>query len=195
MKKKIRFIIIGFLIAIVPLFILVKREYAISLQKQAIELYQFSNSPQDYDKAIDKLNLAIKLAPRAYLFYATKADIFERQKKYNEAINEFKKIIEFKGDYAEGYMFIGMLYEKLKMKDSAFFYYNEAYKIYDNRTSKYIKDKDKLFLAEVNKAYTLYLLNDSVKAKEEFNLLKTKYPADTLILNEMEKFDRNTIFP
>lgn len=95
----------------IPLGFIVKRSIAIDIQKEAMDLINFGYTQKDKEKALEKINLAIRLAPRNYLFYATKAQILESQGKYREAINEFQKIHEFKDNFAEGYVAIGMKYK------------------------------------------------------------------------------------
>lgn len=194
MKVKIRFIIIGFIILIIPIGWIFIRAIAIEIQKEAIALYQFGGSPNDLDKAIEKINLAIKLAPKNYLFYATKADILESQKKFRDAINEFQKINDFKDNYAEGYVAIGMNYERLGYADSSKIFYAFALNSYKLRIEKCAKDKERLFSERVNKAFVFALLEDSVSSSLEFNQLKKDYPEYLEMIKQIEIFDKEEDF-
>ncbi len=189
MKAKIRFIIIGFIILIIPIGLIFKRTIAIEIQREAIQLYRFGDSQNDLDKAIERINLAIKLAPKNYLFYATKAQILESQKKYRDAINEFQKINEFKDNYAEGNVAIGMNYERLGFADSSKIFYNSALNSYNLRIEKYAKDKEMLYSERLNKAFVLAMLEDSVNSRLEFNQLKKDYPEYLEMIEQIERSD------
>jgi tetratricopeptide (TPR) repeat protein len=190
MKRKIRFIVLVFIILIIPIGLIVKRAVAIDIQRDAIKLYQIGDS----QKAIEKINLAIKLAPRNYLFYATKAQILESQHNYRDAINEIQKIYSFKDDYAEGYVTIGLNYERLEFPDSANLFYIDALNTYNARIEKYSSDRDRLYSEKVNRAFVYALLKDSVKSKSEFKLLKAEYPEYQGMIEEIESFDKEKDF-
>jgi len=190
MKRKIKFIIVGFIIFAIPIGLIIKREIAIEIQKEAIELYQFGGSQSDYDKAIEKINLAIKLAPRNYLFYATKAQFYESQKKYQDAIKEYQKIHDFKENYAEGYVAIGMNYERLGHGDSSKIFYNYALNSYNSRIERYSGDKERLFSEKTNRAIVYSMLDDTVSSRLEFDQLKKDFPEYIEMIEQMEKFEK-----
>ncbi|WP_289056256.1 hypothetical protein [Carboxylicivirga marina] len=185
MKAKIRFILIGFIIIIVPLGFIIKRSIAIDIQKEAIDLNQIGY----FDRAMDKIDLAIRLAPRNYLFYATKAQFLEAQRKYSKAIIQFKKISEFKENYAEGFVAIGMNYERLEMTDSAKIAYNSALRSYNYRIQKYDKDRESLYGERLNRGFVYALLGDTASAKLEFDLLKSDYPEYVMFIEQIELID------
>jgi tetratricopeptide (TPR) repeat protein len=190
MKKEIRFIIIGFIVVMIPLGFIVKRSIAIDIQKEAIDLIHFGYTQKDKEKALEKINLAIRLAPRNYLFYVTKAEILESLGKHREAINEFYKIHEFKDNYAEGYVAIGMQYERLGYADSAIIFYNSAMDSYNYRIEKYANNKEKLYNARPNKAYVYDLLGDSNSSDLEFKKLKNDYPEYLEMIEKIESSDK-----
>lgn len=186
MNKNTRFIIVGFLIALVPIIILGKREIAIKYQKQAMDLCPPWEENPDFSAGLQKIDLAIKLAPRNYLFYITKAQFFERQHKYSEAIQVLRNIFDFKKNFAEGYVAIAFNYERLGKKDSAIIEYSNALLAYDYRIRKYTKDPERLFNARLNKAFVLKQSGQIGESRKEFEELRVSYPEEVELINSVE---------
>ena len=185
MKKKILFVLIAFVILLIPLYFLVKRTIAIEYQKESIDLfYSISGKVKpDKEKAIEKIDIAIRFAPKNYIFYATKADMLLKLDKYKDALKELQKIEKFKDNYAEGYMSQGMIYDLLKLYDSAQIQYNKALDSYNFIFDKYEEDSDSQVYTEINRLFVLILLKDSIIATNEFNRLRLKYPDNPVLIN------------
>uniref|UniRef100_UPI003217FAA4 tetratricopeptide repeat protein n=1 Tax=uncultured Draconibacterium sp. TaxID=1573823 RepID=UPI003217FAA4 len=195
MKHKKKILLIIFLIVLVPTFIIGKRFIAIGFQKQAIELSSSFSKKSDYTEAIEKIDLAIKLAPKNYLFYATKAQILEKQNKFKEANSTMRSIFDFKNDYAEGYVAIAMNYERIGYKDSAYFEYKNALDAYNHRIKKNIEDKELILFEKLNVAVILKHIGEEEKAKNLFNTLKREFPAEVEYIELMRNHGMEALNP
>jgi len=194
MRKKILFVLIALVILLIPIYFLVKRTIAIEYQKESIDLFYAisGNLEPDKEKAIEKIDIAIRLAPKNYLFYVTKADMLLKLDKYHDAINELQKIEKFKDDYAEGYMSQGMIYDFLELHDSALFQYNKALDSYNLKIDEYKENVDSQTYLEMNRLFVFILLNDSIIATNEYNRLRLKYPGNP-VLENLKDLDKERI--
>jgi tetratricopeptide (TPR) repeat protein len=189
MNKKIRFIIIGFIVLMIPIVIFGKREVAIQYQKQAMDLCPPWDDSPDFETAMKKIDFAIKLAPRNYLFHVTKAQFLERQEKYKEANMVMRSIFDFKKDYAEGYVAIALNYERLGFKDSAYMEYTNALRAYNLRIEKYQNDSARLFSERLSKAFVLRQSGKVTQSKKEFEELRLSYPEKVEIIKSIENLN------
>ena len=194
MKKKISFVLIAFVIIMIPIYFLVKRTIAIEYQAESIDLfYAISDKVNpNKEKELEKIDIAIRLAPKNYLFYTTKAEMLVKLKEYQNAILEFRKIEKFEENYAEGYVRQGTLFDLLKIPDSALIQYNKALDSYNFRIEKYEDDPDKLMMAEINRLFVYIFLQDTTNAHIAFNSLKVEYP-DNPTLKFLNDFDKERI--
>jgi len=72
-------------------------------------------------------------------YLITKAYFKEKKQQFDEAINAARKILAFNiadTSYIMVYYKIGAWYEQMTKKDSAFFYYNQAYKLLNYKKNK-----------------------------------------------------------
>ncbi|MBI9065302.1 MAG: tetratricopeptide repeat protein [Marinilabiliaceae bacterium] len=179
-------ILIIFLIALIPTFIIGKRLIALDLQRQAIELCSPFSVEKDFEAALSKIDLALKLAPRNYLFYGTKAEFLVSQKKLKESNTVIRQIFDFKEDYAEGYVMVAMNYERMDQNDSAKIIYQKALETYQKRIEKNKPDKDLLLLERLNIGFILRKLGQDNKAKQLFEQLKKEYPGEMEYIKAIE---------
>ncbi len=189
MNKRHKTLLIIFLIALIPIVIIGKRLIALDFQRQAIELASPFSKNQDFETAIIKIDLALKLSPRNYLFYGTKADFLVSQKKFKEANVVIRQIFDFKKDYAEGYVFIATNFERMNQNDSARFAYQQALETYEKRIINNKPNKDMLLLERLNIGFILRKLGQDNKARQEFNHLKKEYPAEIENITAIENQD------
>jgi tetratricopeptide (TPR) repeat protein len=182
-KRKVLIIL---LIALIPAFLIGKRLIAIELQRQAISLNSPFSNETDIEAALNKIDLALKLAPRNYLFYGTKAEFLVRQNKLREANAILRQIFEFKEDYAEGYFFIAMNYERMNLIDSAQIEYQNALDTYYKRIKINKPDKEMLLMERINIGCILRKLGKEKEAQLEFKNLKEEYPEEVQYIELME---------
>jgi tetratricopeptide (TPR) repeat protein len=195
MKPKIKFIVIAFIVVMIPLGWIIRGAIAADLQGEAEKLRAFANSQKELDLAMKKINRAIRLAPRRYFYYVTRASIFEAQKKYREAIAEIQKAHKYKPDFAEGYVEIGFNYERLGFPDSAKISYKSAIEAYNKRIVKYSGDREKTYGNRANKAAIFKLLGDTTNANFEFRQLKKEFPEKLELIEQIQSIDKEDMFP
>ena len=65
---------------------------------------------------------------------------------------------QFKSDYAEGDILIGMNYKGFGYTDSAKLYYKSALIIHNYRIENYSENREKLYSKKINNAFVLALL-------------------------------------
>jgi tetratricopeptide (TPR) repeat protein len=177
MKRNLLFAILFLLILCIPLFFFMKRIYAIKYQEHALQIMNssFMDSDSIQAEAFKKINLAIRLSPRNYIFYVTKSEMHFKLKQYQQAINELKKIEKFKSNYAEGQIFQGVIYDILQKSDSAFIQYTSALNSLNYRIGRYKNDSILLETAEINRLYLYCLLNDTLQFQLELKRLENIY--------------------
>ena len=102
---------------------------------------------KDNDKAVADYTTAIKLNPKDVDAYESRGKLYESQKKYPEAINDYKTILKLAPEKinSDNYAKIGDMYKELKDYPNALEYYTKAinlepepgYEFADNRVATY----------------------------------------------------------
>lgn len=85
--------------------------------------YNYSNNPKE---AIPELDSALKLNYTFMYAYREKAIALYDLRKYPEALSTLRKAVTLQNGYDEGYYWMGKVYEKLNLKDSAILSYQIA---------------------------------------------------------------------
>lgn len=112
---------------------------AMKLQQQADEAIN-EMTESKYIEALTLLDKSISLDSSYFMAYASKASVLVSLKRYNEAIKVLNFLVnKVKPDYAEGFSFLGLLYDKFGNDDSANLCYQKAIRIY---TDKIKSDSD-----------------------------------------------------
>jgi tetratricopeptide (TPR) repeat protein len=151
---------------------------AIELQNRATKL----RMSQDYDSALVLLNKATELDQDFYKAYGSKTRIYCILKKYEKALIESEILIKVKPDLAEGWVFAGMLSDKLGDTIKAKYYYEKSIEIYDDMIMNPDEKKDE----EINrifKAFSMILLGHEEDGKNELRKLRIDNP-DSLSIDE-----------
>lgn len=194
-KRKLWFIIIGFIVLMIPIGYFVRIGVAIDMHDKAMR-NAIEINPSDTNvikESIAQIDKAIWLYRHNYLFYASKAELLCQLKDYHAAITELDKIYRFQPDYAEGYDYQGFIYDKLGLTDSANNCYKKAIDAQETRISKYSSDKEKVKLAKISIAFDRWLLNGQEFGKNELIELRKSYPDDiavTMFDSTLRTFDR-----
>lgn len=196
-KRKLWFIIIGFIVLMIPIGYFVKNSIAIDMHDEAMRnALQISNGDTIVIKeSIVQIDKSIWLYRHNYLFFASKADLLCQLKKYHEAISALNQIYKFKPDYAEGYDFQGFIYDKLGLTDSANKCYKRGIVAQEIRISKNSSDKEAVKLARISIAFDLWLLNGQVQGQKELIRLRSAYSDDKSVEvfdSILKRFDRTT---
>ena len=96
-RKKLRIVLISFLIILIPLFFLFKWFYAVDIHNNVMNdiIVKFHQDSSSVESGIKQLEKAKKLARKNYLIYYDQARLYAINKKYDKAIetlNEYLKI-------------------------------------------------------------------------------------------------------
>jgi tetratricopeptide (TPR) repeat protein len=179
-KKKLWFIIIGFFVLMIPISYFVKNSIAIDIHNTAMQkvMTDFHRDTVNIKESINQIDQAIWLYRRNYIFYASKAQLLCYLKKYHEAISTLKQIEKFKDDYAEGYEFEGLIYDKLNLLDSANSCYQKALQANEQRIKDHSNDFEKTKFNRINRAFDIMLLKGKDNAQKELLKLYSDYPND-----------------
>jgi len=94
--------------------------------------YFLRSKIEEFKESKDSLDVLQKINE-----YFSKGLEYYKNNKYNEAITEFKKILQLKSDYLEAYIYLGELYFQLKNFPEALEYLNKALEIKKDDASIY----------------------------------------------------------
>ncbi|HUW05585.1 MAG TPA: hypothetical protein VMW01_04925 [Williamwhitmania sp.] len=125
------------------------------------------------EKALRFLDIAINKNPKNEAAMLSKVNVYCSLKEYSRAITTINGLFEIKGEYPEGLMFEGMLYEKINKLDSSAYFYQEALNAYNSRILKDNKLNDK-----VNRAVLYCLVKNREAGLAEINKLISENPQD-----------------
>ncbi|MHB2154442.1 tetratricopeptide repeat protein [Calditrichota bacterium GD2] len=163
------------------------------LNKRAMKLYTKylvkEKNKSLLEKALRLLNKAIKIDSTSVTSYVNKSIILCTLKKYNKAINNMETILKINKNSAEGFSFLGFLYEKTGNLEKANKMYLKALKIYENR----IKKNPSSISDQINKAFILLFIKNKNYSLKEINKIIIKHP-NNIDLKKMKEmiieFDR-----
>jgi tetratricopeptide (TPR) repeat protein len=139
-----------------------------ALNNEAMSLYNDPYKTHDFNKILSLFDEAIKIDSTYYLAYENKATLLSRAQRFNEAINCIKKLQKIKKnqpeikDHAEGYVYLGNIYDKIGKHTKAIKCYKEALSQYNIR----FKTKP-----DLNRAFTKLLLGRKKEAFKEIEEL------------------------
>lgn len=124
-----------------------KRTEVHSKYKDLTELAEVYLGQEEYSKAVDKLNEAIRLNPSSFYAYSMRADAYEAMGEYNKAIGDYTEILNMeKETVAKTYYLTqrAKLYEELNKYQKALDDYTECLKIYKEHAQKDFESKKAL---------------------------------------------------
>ena len=193
MSRNIKIAAIVFIIILIPIGLVLKRLIAIEYQKNALELFYLNPGDVKLNKelALKRIDIAIRLTPRNYLFYSTKSQMLWDLDQNSQAVKYLKKSIKLDPTFAEGILGLGMIYDYLRYSDSATIQYENAIDIYDTRLGESDPESYDFANAEVNKLYVKLLLQDTAFATKELKRLILKYPNDPT-LQSLINFEKDS---
>ncbi|MFC0878728.1 tetratricopeptide repeat protein [Saccharicrinis sp. FJH2] len=119
------------------------------------------------------LNKAIKNDSNFYIAYINKAKALRNIGAINESILVLKKLIK-RESYAQGLLFLGLIYEKAGDMDMANDYYTKALEAYDIK----FKSFEGTTMDEINREYVLLLLEGKEKSLKRINEQLKENPDD-----------------
>lgn len=139
-------------------------------------------------KALLYLNKALKINKNNEVAFSNKIKVLCLIGNYREALNCIQKKINLKQNYAEGYFFQGLIYDKLNITDTAQIKYSKAINFFKTRIYK---------IPNINNYITLYYLymltNQKELALENIDYLQEKFSDNKgikYIKQEFNYFDK-----
>jgi tetratricopeptide (TPR) repeat protein len=185
-KKKIRVILIAFLILMIPGFFLLKWFYAVDIHDRVMEniiIKGQDDSLQIYN-GIKQLDRAKSLTRSNYLIYFDQARLYCMIKDYKSALHSINEYILVKPKSKR------LIYQKALIldisghTDSAITLYKIVY-----RDIKKFKNKEDSAIRMTNFVYLIYGRNSAIKILDN---LKAKYPNDDMISSMFNFYDKLT---
>ena len=158
---------------------------AVEFNDKAVHLMQ----RMEYDSALILFNEAITKDKNYYLPYSNMTRIYLIKKQFDKALQTSNKVVEIKPDLAEGWVFTGIIYDKLGDSLIAKKFYTKSIEIFDNRINNPEKKKD-LTANRLNRAVSLILLGQESEGKNELRKLKAQNSFDSMI-DELLKINKN----
>jgi len=146
---------------------------AVEFNNKALEFVKTAN----YDSALFYLDESIKADTTFYFSYGNKANVYCTLKDFKNALLVTKKEIEAKPDLAEGWMFAGMLNDKLGDSVTALEYYKKSIDLFNDRITNPAKQKY-LEANRLNRAVAYIFIGQQKIGFDEINDLKRQFPLD-----------------
>jgi len=167
------------------------------LVKLAMNLYSnvggdphFKEDSLKLMNALRYLDVAIAKNPNNESAYLNRVSVYVSFKEYEKAVSSINSLFNIKGEYAEGLMYKGMLYEKLQIQDSASIAYGKALNNYNKRICEADILNDK-----VHRAILYCLIDGGAKGLKEINNIIKENPkndfAKQIKEQVIENFDRD----
>ena len=103
---------------------------------------------KDYEKALEEIEYAIRLAPELPETHDTMGDLQVKMGNYDEAIDNYLRAIEKDSTFSDGYLHLALVYEKQSEKDHIEYYIkaaelgNEDANIWVKKNKKLIDDNN-----------------------------------------------------
>jgi tetratricopeptide (TPR) repeat protein len=157
---------------------------AIELNEKAVKYHQDG----EYDSALSYFNLAIEADNNYYLPHSNKSTIYLSLKNYKLALHESELVIKKKPDFAEGWVFAGLLHDFLGDTAKARSYYKKSIEIFDDRITDPDK-KEELEYNQISRAVSLILIGKEKEGKEKLENLKQRNQ-DNMIIDEFLKINK-----
>ncbi|MBN1111607.1 MAG: hypothetical protein JXA53_01685 [Bacteroidales bacterium] len=162
----------------------------------AVELYSnvggsayFKEDSLKLIKALSFLNVAIEKNCKNEAAYLNKVSIHVSFSEYTKAISDIKSLFKVKGEYAEGLMYIGLLYETLNVSDSSNIFYQKALDSFNKRIKSTNNLNDK-----ISRSILHCLLKDNNIGIDEINKIIAENPDNDFVkqikTNVIDNFDR-----
>ncbi|MBI9055465.1 MAG: hypothetical protein JEY96_16705 [Bacteroidales bacterium] len=184
-RKKLKIVLIAFLILLIPLGFAMKILYGIHLNDKALNTYWGAHigisDKEAASQAISEFDKAKKFNKRNPIIYINQARLYGTLHQYDKAIKTIEEYIEIKPNFAYGYLMLGVFHEQENETKRAQDYYLRYRSLKTEKYSKRTLDKEELKTVEFEELMDFYLLNDTVSFKKRLIDLETKYPNDWMI--------------
>ena len=174
-KKKIRFVLIGFLIALIPIGYWIYSSMMFEKANKAFNDGNFSENNKEIENCIKEIDKALRIMPWSKNLNSWKSSLNLKIGNYREAL-----------DYAfrvDAYLYAGMIYEYMEQPDSAKIFYEKSIKPQKKQLKK-LDDNEAKILAERQIALIYNFIGDSDKVGEYLREIpaETNYQMRKMIL-------------
>ena len=122
----------------------------------------------DYSKALDEYDLAIKATPEDRDYYISRAQIFYNQEQYDKAESDYREVIKMNEGDVQAITCLARNYAAQKKYAQAEMLYNQVTKLNPNYSDGYyfraiMFKEQKKYSEAISDAFYAYVLNDSEK--------------------------------
>lgn len=156
-KKKLKFVLIGFLIALIPIGYWIYSSIVFEKANEAFNEANFSNDKIVINESIKEIDRALKIIPWSRFLKSCKYSLHYKIGDYYKALGYAKK----RNDYD----FISLIYESMDKPDSAKIYYHYQINVLKSALKK--EDKEFRILLLGRQLALLYtFIGDSISAKK-----------------------------
>ncbi|MGZ2372083.1 hypothetical protein ACXR6G_20130, partial [Ancylomarina sp. YFZ004] len=193
-KKKLRIILIIFIISMIPLGVFLKMSYGIYLNDRALKKYYGAHlgktEIEAAQESIKDFESAKKYYRTNYLIYYNQAKIYAQINQYDKAIETIEDLIEIDSKKIKAHAIAGMLNELNGNNEEAKKYYIK-YRIL--RIEKYPIEKlndQELKGLRIEEAMDYFFLQDTLSFRLKTDELKKLYPNDDYVIGMYEQFEK-----
>ncbi len=174
-KKKLKFVLIGFLIAVIPIGYWLYFSLQFDKANKAFNEGNFTDNKTQIENCIKEIDKALKIIPWNKNLNSWKSTLNFKIGNYKEALNYALKI--------DAYLYAGMIYEYLEQPDSAIMFYKKLIKPQIKQMKK-LDDIGGRTLAERQIALVYNFIGDSCKVVEYLKEIpiETNYQMREMIL-------------
>lgn len=192
-KKKLKIVLIAFLIILIPLGYVIKLMCGIHLNDRALDIYWGPHIGISDKEAAKLANSEFDKAKRFYkrnkVIYINQARLYGNLKQFDKAIKTVEEYIEIKPNFTYGYLMLGVFNELQNETVKAQECYLKYISIKTENFSVKQLDSQELKNMKVEKLMDYYLLNDTVSFKTILSELEKEYPDDLLVSGVKKQFE------
>lgn len=175
-KKKIRFVLIGFIIALIPIGYWI---YSSLMFEKAIKAFNegnFSENNKQIENCIKEIDKALRIMPWNKNLNSWKSSLNLKVGNYRKALDNALKV--------DAFLYAGMIYEYMEKPDSARIFYKKAIKPQIKQMKK-LDDNETKILVERQIALIYNFIGDSDKVDEYLRDIpaETNYQMRKMILH------------
>ncbi|WP_461642088.1 hypothetical protein [Labilibaculum euxinus] len=187
LKNKLKFVVIGFCILIIPIGFLLKYSYGVHLNDIAVNAFWVRHYGDEKVglKSIEKLEHAKKFCKQNKLVYYNQSRIQSILGDNSSAINTIDEWLNIRPNDIHGLRLQGFYYELNDQAEKA----NENYLTVKRLTENKVKKEN----AELTILLNDFILKDTVGFSERINELAIKYkqdPSKLLFIEGLKEMDR-----
>lgn len=187
LKNKLKFVVIGFCILIIPIGFFIKHSYGVHLNDTAVNAFWVRHYGDEKVglKSIEKLEQAKKFCRRNKLIYYNQSRIQSILGDNSSAINTIDEQLKIRPNDIHGLRLQGFYYELNNQVEKA----KENYLTVKRLTGNKIKKEN----AELTILLNDFILKDTVGFSKRINELAIKYkqePSKLLFIEGLKEMDR-----